>query len=61
MESLVWAKPSIAQVHESMQDFLNYSRDLQIERYSNPTDYKGLKLLCDIDRVCEVEDSVYDW
>lgn len=44
-----------------MQDFLQYSRDQQIERYNNPTDYKGMKILCDIDRICEVEDSVFDW
>ena len=27
----------------------------------NPKTVRGRKILCDIDRVCDIEDSVYDW
>lgn len=43
-----------------MKDFLDYNRELQIIKM-NPQALRGRKILCDIDRVCDVEDSVYDW
>ena len=61
MESLQWARPSFANVNENMVDFLQYNRDKQLQRFGHPKQARGLKILCDIDRVCDVEDSVYDW
>lgn len=34
-ESLEWAKPSFAKIHESMVNFLEYNRDQQIQRFTN--------------------------
>lgn len=61
MDTLQWAKPSVVPVHESMQDFLAYNREEQVARFGHPKNARGLKILCDIDRICDVEDSVYDW
>jgi hypothetical protein len=24
-------------------------------------DFRGMKILCDVDRICDIEDSVFDW
>ena len=61
IDSLSWAKPAFPVIHESMVDFLKYSREEQIIRFGHPKNARGLKILCDIDRICDVEDSVNDW
>ena len=37
-----------------MKGFLKYNRDWQ-------GDITGLKIVCDVDRVCDIEDSVTEW
>jgi hypothetical protein len=38
---------------------MNYSRNIQIENLGE--DVRGMKILCDVDRICDIEDSVFDW
>ena len=40
---------------------MEYNRDVQLQKYKIPKQARGLKILCDIDRICDVEDSVYEW
>jgi hypothetical protein len=61
VESLQWAKPTFVNVDENMVNFLDYNRDKQLQKFNHPKQARGLKILCDIDRICDVEDSVYDW
>jgi len=61
ISTLQWAAPSFAKIHDSMVNFLSYNREEQIQRFTDRKAARGLKILCDIDRICEVEDSVYDW
>lgn len=61
MDSLSWAKPMFISVPSNMHDFMSYNRDKQLQRFQNPRAARGLKILCDIDRICEIEDSVYEW
>ena len=37
---------------------MNYDREVQ---YINSSEIVGQKILCDVDRVCEVEDQVNVW
>lgn len=60
VESVEWAKVTFPSIDNNMKDFLDYNRELQIMNM-NPKTLRGRKILCDIDRVCDVEDSVYDW
>jgi len=61
MDSLNWARPSFANLHPNMVNFMEYNRDVQLQRFKMPRQARGLKILCDIDRICDVEDSVYEW
>lgn len=61
MATAAWQHPQIVSMDENMVDFLQYNRDKQIQMFNNPRNVKHFKILCDIDRVCDVEDSVYDW
>jgi len=44
-----------------MIDYTEYNRDIQIQRFKLPRQARGHKILCDIDRICDVEDYVYEW
>ena len=45
-----------------MVNFMEYNRDKEIQKFSaNPKQLRFMKILCDVDRVCDVEDSVNDW
>jgi hypothetical protein len=61
MNSIKWSRPLFANVDHDMRDFMKYNRDTQIEKFLTPKLARGHKILCDIDRICDIEDSVYDW
>jgi hypothetical protein len=61
MESLAWHKPSFAKLNDNMIDYTEYNRDIQLQRFKLPRQARGHKILCDIDRICDVEDLVYEW
>ncbi len=49
-------------VDPNMINFMEYNRDKEIMKFrENPRQLKFMKILCDVDRVCDGEDSVYDW
>ena len=60
VESVEWAKATFPSIDSNMKNFSDYNRELQIMNM-NPKTVRGRKILCDIDRVCDIEDSVYDW
>lgn len=50
--------PQYVNLKENIKDFTQYNRDKQ---YQSPLDIVGMKILCDVDRICEVEDQVTEW
>ena len=50
--------PQFVNLKENIRDFTQYNRDKQ---YYSPMDVQGMKILCDVDRICEVEDQVTEW
>jgi len=62
LPSQLWSQPKFVPVDPNMINFMEYNRDKEIMKFrENPRQLKFMKILCDVDRVCDVEDSVYDW
>jgi hypothetical protein len=60
LDSLEWAPPQFARIDSNMVSFMSYNRDKEVQRF-NPRQVKHMKIICDVDRICDVEDSVNDW
>ena len=54
MATIKCSDAQFVEINENMKDFLKYNRDKQ-------GDITGLKIVCDVDRVCDIEDSVTEW
>lgn len=61
LQTLTWDKPKFAKIESNLLDFTTYNRDLQTQKFAQPKTAKQLKILCDMDRICDVEDYVYEW
>jgi len=60
---LEWAKPKSLKIDESM-NFMTYNREKQLKKICKKSDQKiikYMKIICDQDRVSDVEDSVRYW
>ena len=44
-----------------MVNFMDYNRDEQLYTIQKNKPSRDYKIICDTDRICDVEDSVYDW
>jgi len=58
MKSLSVKPPQFSSIDPNFRDFMNYNRDQQFRDVRN---IQGYKILCDVDRICEIEDSVTEW
>jgi hypothetical protein len=58
MQSIKCNDAQFVEINENLKGFLKYNRDWQ---YKNIGDVRGLKILCDVDRICDIEDSVNEW
>jgi len=60
-ETLAWSQPTFAKIDQNMQNFMEYNRDEQLYKMQKARPSRDYKIICDTDRICDVEDSVYDW
>lgn len=60
-ENLAWSPASFVKVDENMINFMDYNRDEQLYKIQKAKPSRDYKIICDTDRICDVEDSVYDW
>ena len=58
MSSLTLQKPQFVNIPRNYRDFMEYDRR---NEYNNIEETSGMKILCDVDRICEVEDEVNLW
>lgn len=53
-----WEPENIVKINKNDKDVLIYNRDVKImQRFGD----RKTKVLCDINRICEVEDAVPEW
>ena len=58
LSSLQWRWPSTLEIPLYEKDALNYNRDVKMQLNKND---RKLKVHCNTNRICEVEDAVVEW
>lgn len=58
LRSLTLHTPQFIQIPRNFVDFMDYDRR---NEYNNIEETSGMKILCDVDRICELEDEVNLW
>jgi len=57
LASLTWERPQLIEICPNEKDALSYNRDIKL---LSALDRK-VKVQCNTNRLCEVEDAVVDW
>lgn len=57
LHTLTWEKPELIEICQNERDALSYNRDIKL---LSALDRK-VKVQCNTNRLCEVEDAVVDW
>ena len=55
MDDLEWEDPIVREIPKI--DMLNYNKDLVRGKWKN----NSIKIFCDLNRICELEDAVVEW
>lgn len=58
LKSLAWDSPRFIPISPTERDPLSYNRDLKLLQHKND---RKIKVHCNINRICEVEDAVPEW
>ena len=58
LSTLQWRRPEILEIPSYERDALTYNRDAKMQMNRND---RKLKVHCNTNRICEVEDAVVEW
>lgn len=58
LEKMEWEEPKYLKIEPNERDALVYNRDIKILQKKND---RKTKVLCNTNRICEVEDAVVEW